>query len=141
MAKLHLEIITQEKKLLSETVDQISAPAVMGEVTILPGHIPLFTKLEDGILKIKRQGKLEEMAVLGGFMDVSPGNHVTILAETAISAESASEAKAEAARQKAQDVMHQKTNEVEFKQAELSLRKAILELKIARRRRQETPQG
>lgn len=134
MTTLHLDIITQEKRLLSLTVDQLTAPAVMGEVTILPGHIPLFTRLEDGVIKYSVNGKFKELALMGGFMDVAPGNRITIMADTAILAEDASEAKAEAAKNKAEIAMKQRTSEIEFKLAEMSLRRALLELKVARRR-------
>ena len=136
MATLQLDIITQEKAVLSEAVDQVSAPAVTGELTILPGHIPLFTRLADGILKIKQPGRYREIALVGGFMDVSPRNQVTIMADSAIMAETANEAKAEAARVKAVEAMQEQVSDFSYKQAEISLRKAVMELKVARRRRE-----
>lgn len=132
--KLSLDIITQEKALLSEIVEKVSAPAILGEVTILPGHIPLFTRLEDGILKYWQGQSYHELALVGGFMDVAPGNKVTIMADSAFLAETANAAAAETARQKAQAAMLEKVSVIEFKQAELSLRKALMELKVARRR-------
>jgi len=138
MPQLKLDIITQDRQVLSESVDKVSAPAVLGEVTILPGHIPLFTRLDDGILKIWQGKAYRELALVGGFMDVSPGNQVTVMADSAILAESASEAKAEQARQKALIAMQDKTNDFEFKQAEISLRKALMELKVARRKQPQT---
>jgi F-type H+-transporting ATPase subunit epsilon len=137
-AKIQLDIITQEKSLLTTTVDQLTAPAVMGEVTILPGHIPLFTRLDDGIIRYKSEGTITEVAIIGGFMDVGPQNKITIMADSAINAEDVDEQKAELARQKAEDAMKNKQSEVEFKIAEASLRKALLELKVARRRRSRT---
>ena len=137
MSQLKLAIITQDRQVLSEPVDKVSAPAVLGEVTILPGHIPLFTRLDDGILKIWQGKSYRELALVGGFMDVSPGNQVTVMADSAILAESASEAKAEQARQKALAAMQVKVNDFEFKQAEISLRKALMELKVARRRQRQ----
>jgi F-type H+-transporting ATPase subunit epsilon len=137
-AKISLDIITQEKPLLSTTVDQLTAPAVMGEVTILPGHIPLFTRLNDGVIRYKTESTITEIAIIGGFMDVGPQNKITIMADSAINAEDIDEQKAELARQKAEDAMKNKQSEVEFKIAEASLRKALLELKVARRRRPRT---
>lgn len=131
---LSLDIITQEEHLLSETVDQITAPSVGGEVTILPNHIPLFTKLDDGLIRFKKNGIDHEYAVMGGFMDVAPNNRVTILADTALRAADINLAKAEEAKKKAEAAMQNKQSEVEFKQAEASLRKALLELNVARRR-------
>ncbi len=133
--QLYIDIITQERRLLSETADQISAPSVLGEVTILPGHIPLFTRLEDGIVKLKKGNQERELAIFGGFMDVGPGNKITVLADTAVLAEDVNVARAEAAKVKAQEALKQKASEVEFAHAESALRKSLLELKVARRRR------
>lgn len=133
--QIQLEIITQEKPVLSQTVDKVSAPAVMGEVTILPGHIPLFTKLNDGIVKIYQGSQYQEFAILGGFMDVAPLSKVTIMSDSAINAIDANEAKAQMAMEKARQAMQSKQSEIDFKNAEISLRKAILELKVARRQK------
>lgn len=134
MAKLVLEVVTQERHLLTESVDQVSAPTVLGEITVLPGHIPLFTKLQDGVLKFSSGNKNQELAVFGGFMDVGPNNQVTVLADSAVRAEELSIAKAEEARKKAELAMKEKKSDQDFRQAEASLRKALLELKVARRR-------
>ena len=137
--KLKLEIISQEKQLLSKEVDQIIAPAVEGEVAILPNHIPLFTKLNDGIVIIRSNNTEEEFAILGGFMDVGPSSRVTILADAAFISDDVNEAKAEQAKKAAEQALEQKQSEVDFRQAEASLRKAILEIKVARRRRRQKP--
>ena len=134
MSSLYLDIITQDHQVLSETIDKISAPAVMGEVTILPGHIPLFTRLDDGILKIWHEKSYKELALVGGFMDVGPGNKITVMADSAILAEAADEHKAEIAKKKAEEAMKDQKSEFEFRQAEISLRKALMELRVARRR-------
>lgn len=134
MSKLTLDIISQEGPLLSAEVDQITAPAEAGEVTILPGHIPLFTKLRDGVVIIKRNDVAEEFAVLGGFMDVGPKSKVTILSDAAVRANDINIAKAEEARKKAEQAMEHKESELNFKEAEASLRRALLELKVANRR-------
>lgn len=138
MAKINLDIITQERHVLSEVVDQVTAPAVIGEVTILPGHIPLFTKLDDGIIRIKTGDKVDELAVLGGFMDVGPNNTVTIMTDAAIRADDVNLVKTEEAKAKAEEALQNKQSEVEFRQAESSLRKALLELKVANRRRSQS---
>jgi len=138
--KIKLEIITQERHVLSKKIDRISAPAVMGEVTILPKHIPLFTRLQDGIVTLFEGSNTEEFAILGGFMDVGPNNKVTVMADAAINADNINVAKAEQAITNAKKTMEQKTNEVDFKIAEASLRRSMLELKVARRqRRRQNP--
>jgi F-type H+-transporting ATPase subunit epsilon len=136
--KIKLEIVSQEKPLFKDEVDAVTAPASEGEVTILPNHIPLFTKLSDGVVTIKRGDVEEDLAILGGFMDVGPSSRVTILADAAFRADDVNEAKALKAKEEAEKAIQQKHSEVDFRLAENSLRRAILELKVSRRKR--TPQ-
>lgn len=141
MAKLTLSIITQENHLLTKQVDAVIVPTTTGEVTILPGHIPLFTKVSEGVLEIVANNRREDFAVFGGFMDVGPGNEVTILANSAVAASDVNEAKALEAIEQAKVDMEQKEDEMHFRQAELQLRQAMLELKAARRNKQHTAKG
>ncbi len=136
MSKITLNIISQEKHLITAEVDLVNAPASSGEVTILPQHIPLFTKLNDGIIYTKTAGKIEEYAILGGFMDVEPDSKVTILADAAVRTGDINIAKAEEAKKRAEEAIKHKESEISFKEAEASLRKALFELKVAGKRRQ-----
>jgi len=138
MSKIKLDIISQEKHLLSKEVDQVTAPASQGEVTILPSHIPFFTKLNDGIVVIKTNNIEEDFAILGGFIDVGPNSTVTIMADAAFAADSINEAKALEAKKQAEIALSQKQSEIDFRQTEASLRKAILELKLARRHKRQS---
>lgn len=133
MKRITLDIITQERHLLSKTVDKLVVPAISGELTILPNHIPLFTRLADGILLLIDGTSVEEFGVLGGFLDVGPNSHVTIMADSALRAEEVSETRALEAKRQAEEAMKQKGDEVAFRIAEGSLRQALLELKVARR--------
>jgi F-type H+-transporting ATPase subunit epsilon len=143
MATITLNIISQEKHLVTTEVDHLVAPTTSGEVTILPNHIPIFTKLTDGLIITKSGNATDEYAIFGGFMDVGPNSQVTVLADAAVRADDINIAKAEEAKRLAEEAMKQKTSEIEFKEAEASLRKALLELKVAGRRRpsrEYTPQ-
>lgn len=91
---LNLEIVTPEKKVLSETVDAVTVPTASGEVGILTNHAPLISSLKSGILSYSKGGAVEKMVVAGGFIEVS-ANNVSVLADTA---ETASEIDVEAAR-------------------------------------------
>jgi len=142
MDHLQLDIITQEKPTFSGTVEAITAPASEGEVTILPKHIPLFTKLAPGEVKILQKDRWTNLAVAGGFMDVAPGSQVTILADSAVRIEEINVAKAEEAKQKAEArLKEQKLSKREFALATADLRRAVLELHVARkyRRRSQLP--
>ncbi len=133
MKRIALEIITQERHLLSKTVDKVVLPSVSGELTILPGHVPLFTRLSDGIVLLYDGTSVEEFGVLGGFLDVGPNSKVTIMADSALRAEDVNEARALEAKRQAEEAMKQKDDMVAFRIAEGSLRLALLELKVARR--------
>lgn len=135
---LHLTIVTQERELLEQEVVAIIVMTATGEITILPGHIPLFTRLQDDELKYRPATHPEELvtvALTGGFMDVDPQGRVTVLADYAIRAEDIDEAKAEEARRQAEEAMKSKESEAEFRLAEASLRRALTELRTVRRRK------
>lgn len=133
MKRITLEIITQERHLLSKTVDKVVVPSISGELTILPGHVPLFTRLADGIVLLVDGTNTDEFGVLGGFLDVGPNSKVTIMADSALRAEEVNEARALEAKRQAEEAMKQKDDMVAFRIAEGSLRQALLELKVARR--------
>lgn len=134
-AKLTLQVITQEEHLLTEIVDAVTAPAIEGEVTILPHHISLFTKLEAGELVYQKAGHKISYVVSGGFMEVAGGNTVTILADSAINSERINIAKAEEAKKRAEELLKEKTSQRELLLAEADLRRAIMELKVARKKK------
>ncbi len=91
---LNLEIVTPEKKVLSEAVDSVSVPTMTGEVGILTNHAPLISSLKPGILSYTKGGATEKMVISGGFIEVSADN-VSILADVA---ETSDEINVEAAK-------------------------------------------
>ena len=132
---LHLEIITPEKLVFSGNVNMVTAPGTEGVIGVLPQHIPRFSRLKPGELKIVREGKKTAyIALAGGFIQVEP-NKVTILADTAERAESINEAKAIEAKKRAESLLTKKLSDVEFIKVEATLRKALADLKVARKRR------
>lgn len=140
--KLHLDIVTPEKKIHSEEADEVIVPTPSGQIGILPHHISLLTKIAPGELTIKNAGKEHILAITGGFLEVSD-NKVTILAEYAIRSEDIEVGKAEEAQKKAQELLKKaKENESErdFEFAQSELRKSILQLKIAEKYRRRPRQ-
>ena len=135
--QLKLEIVTQEKQVLETVVSSLSINTASGEVTILPDHIPLFTRLVTGELRFHdaQTNETHYFAISGGFMDVGVDNRVTILADHALRADDINETIVEQARQEAEDAMKNKTSKKEFMIAEASLRKALNELQIAQKRK------
>ncbi|HWA09931.1 MAG TPA: ATP synthase F1 subunit epsilon [Opitutaceae bacterium] len=98
---LTLEIVTPEARVYSDTIDTVVIPTVEGEVGILPGHIPLLTQIEDGELRVTKNGVTQWLAVGGGFAQVE-GDKVNVLAERAISEEKIDEGAVEAALRRAE---------------------------------------
>ncbi|HMO56651.1 MAG TPA: F0F1 ATP synthase subunit epsilon [Roseiflexaceae bacterium] len=127
---IHLEIVTAERVVLSDEVDQINAPTKDGRIGILPRHMPLLTILDVGELDIIKNGEVTAFAVTGGFMEVLP-TRVTILADAADRADEIDEARAEEARRRAEALLSQRRSDQEMALAEAELRKALIQLKVA----------
>jgi F-type H+-transporting ATPase subunit epsilon len=130
---LHLEIVTAERTVLSDDVDQINAPGAAGRMGVLPRHEPLMTMLVPGELTIIKQGQRTPFAISGGFMEVLP-DRVTILADTAERADEIDEARADAARKRAEELLQNRRSEQEAVLAEAQLRRALVRLRVARLR-------
>lgn len=128
--KLHLEIVSPEGKLFSEHVDEVIAPTVNGEIAVLPQHAPLFTQLQAGELRVKRGSKEESIAILGGFLDVN-NNTVSVIADYAVHADTINAAEAEKAKRRAEELLSEKKENVDFVEIERDLQRSILELNIA----------
>ncbi|MCL2678941.1 MAG: F0F1 ATP synthase subunit epsilon [Dehalococcoidia bacterium] len=136
MAKLKLDIVTAERMVYSEDVDAIIAPGIDGELGILPQHAPLMTMLKPGELLVKQAGTEVLLAVSGGFLEVRP-DHVIVLADTAERAEEIDLARAEEARQRAEKSRAEAPMGAESQlAAEAALQRALLRLKVARRRKE-----
>jgi F-type H+-transporting ATPase subunit epsilon len=135
MAGIHCEIITAERIVFKGDADMVVAPGIDGQLGILPHHAPLMTALSIGELVLHRAGEEDTvMAIGGGFMEVG-SQHVTILADSAERAEEIDEARAEAARRRAEATMAQARGQLEDAQkAEAALRRSMLRLKVAKRK-------
>ena len=134
---LKIDIVTAERVVYSDTADMVIAPALEGEVGILPRHVPFVSILKPGELRIRKDGTEIALAVSGGFLQVA-NNTVRILADTAERAEEIDEARAEAARERAATEMASPRHAPE---AALALRRSQIRLKVARRRRQRSSPG
>ena len=133
MKKITLTIVSQEKQLLKTQVDQVSVPTTQGEVTILPNHIPLFSKLAEGELTYKDGADSQLFFVMGGFLSVSAESEVTVIADAASLARDISIQKAQEAVEQAKTTIATSTDRRELLMAEASLRRALLEIRIAQK--------
>ena len=143
---LKLEIVTQERRVYSaDDVEMVVAPGSEGEMGILPRHAPLITSLQEGVMRVKRAaGREDVLAIHGGFMEVLP-DQVTVLADAAERAEEIDLARAEEARQRAEELMkRRREDKVDYARAETVLRRSLVRLKAAegrRRRAMPTPRS
>lgn len=131
---IHLEIVTAERTVLSDDVDQINAPGAAGRMGVLPRHEPLLTSLLPGELTIIKNGERTPFAISGGFMEVLP-DRVTILADTAERGDEIDEERAEAARRRAEELLRERRSEQDMILAEAQLRRAMIRIRVARLRR------
>ncbi len=135
MAKIHLEIVTAERTLLTEDdVDEVVAPGTEGQLGILPSHAALVTTLEPGELRVKKGGTESAFAITGGFMEVLH-NKVVILADAAERADEIDLERAQAARRRAEESLAKHEADVDLAMVEAALKRSLARLRIAERRR------
>ena len=135
MPKLKLVVVSQEKKLLETGADEVTAPASEGEITILPDHIPLFTKLNPGELRYRLSKKEYSVVVSYGFLNLNDEGKITVIVDSAFDARDLSLKKAQAAIKAAKENLKQAQsakNRQELIKAEAALRFALLQEKIAK---------
>ena len=130
--KISLHVITPVKEVLKEEVDEITLPTVSGEISVLPNHAPLLTKISPGEMTIRKSGKLEHFAITGGFLDLN-NNVANILADYAVHADDIEIAKAEEAKNRAEKALKEKDKEIESEELRTELLRTVLELKVARK--------
>jgi len=129
---LHLEIVTPDKVVLSETVDYVGAPGFEGEFGILPNHIPFLAALRIGTLRYKIGGKTNDVFVSGGFAEISD-NKVSILAESAERVEDIDVERARKAKERAELRLAQERDRVDAARAQAALQRAIARINARNR--------
>lgn len=132
---LTLEVVTAERLVLDDSgIDIVIAPAIQGEVAILPEHAPMITPLNPGELRVRKGTEETAYFVAGGFLEVLH-DKVTILADAAEHAEEIDVARAEEARRRAQEALARRHEQPDVAAAEAALRRSLLRLRVAERRR------
>ncbi len=134
-----LEIITPQRVAFSAQVSEVVVPTVNGLIGVLPKHVPLFTALTEGEIKIREEGKERYLAIGGGFMEVT-AEKVSILVSRAVHADEINEAEIKKALSDAKEAVKNKGKGMELANAQAILRRSILELKVAGRRKTRTNQ-
>jgi F-type H+-transporting ATPase subunit epsilon len=138
MAKqLKLKIVTPERLILEEMVDQVSLPTTLGEITVLPHHIPLITGLMSGDVVAFVGGEHVPMAVVGGFVEVKQNEkgdtEVAVLADFAEHMSELGDEKIIQAKARAEELKKLMENKehVDFEHFEAELERSLTRVKIA----------
>ncbi len=137
---VHVDVVSAETSLFSGLAEVVVAPGEMGELGIYPRHAPLLTRIKPGSVRIKLpdQDKEELIYVSGGMLEVQP-NVVTILADTAVRGADLDEARALEAKRAAEEVMRNRTADIDYAQAQAELAEAIAQLQAIQRLRKQLP--
>ncbi|MBI3379547.1 ATP synthase F1 subunit epsilon [Candidatus Gottesmanbacteria bacterium] len=134
MSTFHLEIITPERIAYTDEVEMVTAPSSSGIIGILPHHVPLFTKLRQGEVKITKKGEESYLAIGGGFLEVTP-EKVVILVTAAFHAHELNEQVVKEAQKRAEEALKSKPTGGEFLQAQALFRQSEIAMKVLKRRK------
>ena len=128
---LKLDIITPERNLLSESVDSVTVPGAGGELGILPGHTPLISQLQTGVLSYAQGGGTKRLHVSGGFVEVRD-DRVSVLADLAERPEEIDAARARLAREHAEKTLSAFSGtEEDFERARAELERSMVRIQLA----------
>lgn len=134
---IHVDVVSAEEMIFSGLAEFVVLPGEAGELGILPGHMPLMTRIKPGAVRVKLPGDKEELIfVAGGLLEVQPGL-VTVLADTAIRGADLDQAKAMDAKKKAEEAMVNRGSEMDYARAQVELAEAIAQLAAIDRLRKQ----
>ena len=129
--KLTLEVVTPDRSLVREQVDEVVVPGSEGYLGVLPGHTPLLAMLKVvGELWFRIGQEKQYLAIAGGFVEVLP-DRVTVLADIAERAHDIDVARAEAARKRAEERLARPPVDVDIERARLALLKSLVRINVA----------
>jgi F-type H+-transporting ATPase subunit epsilon len=134
----YVDVVSAEESIFSGQAEFVALPGEAGELGIYPKHTPLITRIKPGAVRIQVAGRSEEefVFVAGGILEVQP-HGVTVLADTAIRGADLDEAKAEAAKKAAEELMANQDSKIDYAKAQAELAAAIAQLAAIARLRQK----
>lgn len=126
---VHVDVVSAEEQIFSGLAEFVALPGEAGELGILPGHMPLMTRIKPGAVRLKLPQQAEEVLVFvaGGILEVQPGL-VTVLADTAIRGTDLDEAKALDAKRLAEEALKNQSARVDYAKAQAELAEAIAQI-------------
>jgi F-type H+-transporting ATPase subunit epsilon len=131
---LALEIVTPDRAIVKEQVDEVQLPGSEGYLGVLPGHAPLVTTLQVGEMWYRKGQETKYLALAFGFAEILP-DRVTVLAQIAERAEDIDLARAEAAKVRAEQRVASPPANLDFERARIALMKSLVRLQVATRAR------
>jgi F-type H+-transporting ATPase subunit epsilon len=128
--KIALKIVTPTREMYNGEADMVIMRSKSGDVGILPGHQPMVTVLDFGVLRIKNENKEEKAAVLGGFAEISP-TCISILTDAAEWSTEIDVLRAQQAKERAENRLRSPQGDLDVLRAELALKRATIRLDAA----------
>ena len=137
MNTLHVDVVSAEELIFSGEARFVALPGEAGELGVYPRHTPLITRIKPGSVRIEMvDGSEEFVFVAGGILEVQPGS-VTVLADTAIRGHDLDEAKANEAKQRAEESLRNKDAAIDYAAAQAELASAVAQLAAIRKLRRK----
>ncbi len=127
MSTIQVDVVSAEAEVFSGQADFVALPGESGELGILPGHMPLITRIKPGTVRIQNGNDEELVFVAGGILEVQP-NLITILADTAIRGQDLDEARALEAKARAEENLKDNASDVDYARAQAELSVAVAQL-------------
>lgn len=136
---MHVDVVSGEEAIYSGDAEFIVAPAYEGEIGVYARHAPMISLIKAGTIRITPAGKGEEVLlfVSGGMIEVQP-HHVTVLADTAIRGADLDEAKAQEAKQRAEEALANRQANMDYAKAESELAAAVAQLAAIQKMRRKS---
>jgi F-type H+-transporting ATPase subunit epsilon len=131
---IQLQIVSADRSLVNEQVDEVEIPGSEGYFGVLPGHTPLLALLGAGELWYRQGQEKHYVSIAFGFAEVQP-DRVTILAQIAEKADEVDVARAEAALKRAQERLASPASDMDFERARVAMLKSLIRLQVASRAR------
>lgn len=134
MNTIRLKVITPRKIVMDKQVNSVTVPTSDGEITVLPHHAHLFSLLVEGIVKIKKDGSEDDLAIGGGYLETN-GETVTVLVSRAYGQNEIDKNLTDKAVEQAKLILSKSTDENERAEAMTIIRRSVIDSKLMKRRK------
>lgn len=135
MSTIHVDIVSAEREIFSGEAEAVFAPALLGEVGIMPGHAAMLTQLRPGEVRVQlKGGEQQAFYVSGGMLEVQP-KMLTVLSDTALRAHDLDEAAVLKAKQEAEEALKDRSGKIDFAKAQAELAELAAQLQTIQRLR------